>query len=821
MPDRLADIVASTTLNGIDFVEIGNAAQTVLRVHFVNAVVVEGSLVGMRPVTITGGESVAAVPVDAIAPTDWTADEVGRPVLTLRTPFPGDFSQYRLALTSAVLDPFYAGILFTFKAGCPSTLDCADDCTCESAEVPSPAIDYLAKDFTSFRSALLDYAASAYPQWVERDEPDVGIMLIELLSAAGDDLSYLQDRVTGESALATATQQVSAVRHARLVDYEPTPATSAQTVVQIDVGYVGLARGHTVGAGLPDGTTLPFELGGPLLDPDSGALRTDPLTADPRWNRMDRTGLVPVPAIVPYWWDDGLICLPPGSTELWVRGHGFGFTVGDLKEGTIGIALLIDTAAQTAADPPVREVVHLTRAIEEVDPLYGIALTHLTWDATEGLAFEHSLDRTVLAGNLVPAVEGRRFTEQFVIEPDPDGTDAPLAAVVRGGPDAGCDDGAPQYLHTFTAGQLAWVGQDGTQRGMTPQDAAAEEAVRLPEAIVIELPETAGDTPTTWRWRRSLLDADLFEQAYTVDPVAYRDLRRAPGKLPWFEYDGDDGDSIRFGDGVFGELPPTGARFEVTYRTTVGALGNVAADTVTIVGDDLAGIVLSATNPFPATGGQDRESIAHIRDNAPYAFRARQFRAVRAEDYTATAKELPWVLDAGTKVRWSGSWLGVFTTAEPPTGEPPSIAQNSELIELLDRRRLAGYEVHTPATRYIGLDIVVTVCALPGARRGEVEAAILDELGTGRTCAGDLGFFAPGRLRFGASLERSELEAAVQRASGVDGVVGVSYRRREYVPWYLPMPEVVTVGSDEILRADNDLNRPDRGSVRIVVKGVG
>jgi hypothetical protein len=50
--------------------------------------------------------------------------------------------------------------------------------------------------------------------------------------------------------------------------------------------------------------------------------------------------------------------------------------------------------------------------------------------------------------------------------------------------------------------------------------------------------------------------------------------------------------------------------------------------------------------------------------------------------------------------------------------------------------------------------------------------------------------------------------------------VSVRYRRRGYVPWYVPMPEVVTVGADEILRADNDPNRPDRGSVRVVVKGV-
>jgi hypothetical protein len=229
MPDRLADLISFNTRNGIDFIEIANSAQTELRVHFLTTVVVEGTLVGTAPVTITGGETVATVPVEPIVATDWTSDDAGRPVLTVRTPFPGDFSHYRLAIAGTALDPFYAGILFTFKAGCPSTLDCAEPCDCETDDAPSPVIDYLAKDFESFRGALLDYAASAYPQWVERDEPDVGMMLVELLSAVGDDLSYLQDRITGEATLATATQHVSAVRHARLVDYEPTPARSSRS----------------------------------------------------------------------------------------------------------------------------------------------------------------------------------------------------------------------------------------------------------------------------------------------------------------------------------------------------------------------------------------------------------------------------------------------------------------------------------------------------------------------------------------------------------------------------------------------------------------
>ena len=56
--------------------------------------------------------------------------------------------------------------------------------------------------------------------------------------------------------------------------------------------------------------------------------------------------------------------------------------------------------------------------------------------------------------------------------------------------------------------------------------------------------------------------------------------------------------------------------------------------------------MVAATNPFPATGGADEETLDHVRAAAPHAFRSRQFRAVRAEDYTATARELPWVINA-------------------------------------------------------------------------------------------------------------------------------------------------------------------------------
>ena len=815
MTDRLADLLASSTLNGIDFVEIANDAQTELRVHFLNTVTVDGTLAAQNPVTITGGESVPAVPVAVGA---WAVDDEDRPVLSLSTPYPGDFSFYTLTIASSVLDPYYAAVTFTFKARCPTDLDCAEPCgSCPPTPEPGPAIDYLSKDFASFQQALLDYSAVAYPAWVERSEADLGTMLLELIASVGDDLSYLQDRIAAEATLATATERRSLVRLARLVDYEPGTATSAWVTVQVDVsaGTYVLPPGVRLIAGGPDGARVYFEIGDGMVDPDTGELSSTQFPVDPRWNRMDGSGN---PQLVPYWWDDSKRCLPAGSTTMWIRGHGHGLQAGDPQLGTVGTALLIDTQASSSLDSPIREVFHLTGVSEQTDPLYGIAVTQISWSTTEQLAEDHDLTLTVLAGNLLPATEGQRYTERFEIEPPDDAGTTPVAAVVRPGPQRCCAT-APIYLHTLEQGRLAWLDPPSAGGG-TP--AVAGESNAQPEIVVTQVPTEAGAAPLQWRWRRSLLDAALYENAFTVDPVSFLDLRstaRPAIGAPLWEYDGDGGDSIRFGDDVFGNTPPPQSEFDVTYRVTQGVTGNVGADTITVVDPGFAGLVLRVTNPFPAAGASDEETDQSIRRNAPYAFRSLMLRAVRPEDYDTAADTLPWVLDSGTVFRWTGSWLTVFTTAQAVGAEVIPVEDQVALVDLLNARRLAGYEVYCPAPQYVSIDLIVTVCALPSALRGEVEAALLEQLGTGTLPDGSPAFFAPDQFIFGQPLERSELEIAAQGVPGVDGVVRIRYRRRGLVNDYEPMPETVTVGSDQIIRCDNDPSEPDHGSLRIVVKG--
>ena len=797
--DRLQQLLQSTTLNGIDFIEIASVDQTALRVHFLNTVALAGSVTDP---TITGGETIPTVSVQPIdGATDWSTDVDGRPILSLTADAAGDFSFYTLTLVSSNLDPFFSSVQFSFKALCPSDQDCqAAPAACPPLSGDTPPIDYLAKDFLSFRKALSDFSALRYPEWQERSEADFGVMFMEALCSLADDLSYTQDRIAAEGTLDTATQRRSIVRHARLVDYEPQPATAAQVLLQFDVLGGPIPSGLSVSATGPDGSSINFETGTGLIDPNTGLLNTTTYPVSQAWNRFLPSGQ---PNILPYYWDDSQSCLTAGSTEMWVLGQGFNFTFGQ--------GLLIDTQGQTPADPRIREVVHLTSADEETDQLFNQDVTHIVWGADEALQFDHDLTlnpdgtpRTLLAGNLIPATQGKRYTEAFAIDQAPAGVQMALA-IVRTGPNSTPDSPGLQYLYTLQNTPLVWLAQNGS-------------SPPLPEILLEEQPPQPASPTMPWTWRRKLLDAQEFEKAFTVDPASFiRTAGNSDGSSS-YDYDGDTGDTIRFGDDVFGEIPESGSVFTVTYCIGGGVLGNIAADSITNF-DPTSGLISAVSNPFPATGGADEEPDETVRRLAPQAFRAQRLYDVRPEDYQATAETLPWVLRAGTVFRWTGSWLTVFTTADPKGTEQTSVDERTGLIDLLNRYRLAGYESYVPAPVYVGIDLTITVCANSDAFRADVQAALLSALSTSKFSDGTTGFFFLDRFTFGTPLERSALEAAIQASYGVAGVVSIQYRQRGATAGFIDFPDALSVAPNQILRVDNDPSRPERGLLKIVVRG--
>ncbi len=778
--DRRALILQSTTHNGIDFVEIASADQKTLRVHFLNGVALTGAV---TKVTITGGETVptvAVAPIDDFA--DWSTDLDGNPLLTLQTAATGDFSTYTLTIESPALDPYYAQAAFSFKALCPSTLDCAEPGpSCPQLTDDLPPIDYLAKDFTSFKKALSDFSALRYPDWRERSEADLGVVMMEALCAIADDLSYTQDRYAAEAALDTATERRSYTRMSRLVDYEPAPANAASVLLQFQMSAAGpIPAGLLLSASAPDGSPIFFETGTGLAD-ESG------YPAEVRWN-----------SLTPYFFDDADRCLRAGATGMWVEGHGWSFFGGQ--------QLLVETQGLSTADPPVRQAVTLdlqTPFVEEFDPIFNQQVTRLFWRAEDSLVADHDLTKTVVKGNLAPATQGRRFTESFAIAEAPATTPALPLSVARAGP-----NGSTIYHYTMTR----------TSRPVllsAPGNAGLAWVSGRPEVRLLE--RRPNNPPRAWTWMRWLLDADAFDNAFTVDPVRFSPVALNSDRTVQMDYDGDGAESIRFGDGVFGDVPEPASVFDVTYRVGGGRAGNLAPDSVwRIEGPSAAE---SASNPFAGSGGADAETSLSIGRNAPEAFRAVQVRAVTKSDYEGAAQRLAFVQRAGSAFRWTGSWVTVFTTADPKNSARITVDQRLELINLLNRYRMAGYESYVPAPRYASLDLRIRVCARNDEFRGDVQAAVLAALSDDRFVDGTTGFFHPDNFTFGQPLERSTLEAAIQRAKGVGGVISILYRRRGFTHGFVSLPQTVNVGVDEIILLENDPSRPERGSLAIAVEG--
>jgi hypothetical protein len=215
---RREAVRARPELNGLDYVEVGDD-QLSLTAYFLGKAPEQLASGRTQYFRVEGGQrirNIKVLDVDVVRQRDPDLDDF----VLVRLDKAGDFSTYTLRLIGLEnIDPFYDHVEFSFKVDCPSDLDCAEAEECPPDQLPEPEINYLAKDYASFRQSILDRLALIMPDWTERHVPDLGITLVELLAYVGDHLSYYQDAVATEAYLDTARQRISVRRHARLVDY--------------------------------------------------------------------------------------------------------------------------------------------------------------------------------------------------------------------------------------------------------------------------------------------------------------------------------------------------------------------------------------------------------------------------------------------------------------------------------------------------------------------------------------------------------------------------------------------------------------------------
>jgi hypothetical protein len=870
---RREEVLSRPEWNGIDFLEVLDdpalpvaERERVLFVHFVRPLAVP---LTREDVRIEGGERIRDIAVDAVYATH--DDDV----LAIRLDRAGDFSTYTLRLVAdpdspgssdrlATIDPALSAIEFSFKIDCSDDLDCAPR-PCPPERPSEPEVDYLARDYGSFRQLMLDRIATLAPDWKERNPADVGVALVEAIAYRADQLAYAQDAIATEAYLGTARRRISVRRHARLVDYAMHDGSNARVWVQIQVD-TDVPPDPDGAPALPTGSQLLTRapgLGAVLARGSDAYVRARQARVEVFETLHDVAAVFEDHnELTFYTWSADDCCLPLGSTAATLAGHH-----PNLEPGMVLVfleALGPRTGVAGDANPGHRHAVRLTacRAIGAggaplTDPVDDDEITEIEWSAADALPFSLCISTTVRTvnedgdpvevqatgvsvalGNIVLADHGELVGSPLL---------EPLGAVPEStgfwAVEQGSDQCTPERreprqpafrptLASSPVTQAATIpdrpgsgaaGQAELRRSVD-LGAPASNAFRWEMRDVLPWVRLRDGKGRTWRPQRDLLASDASALEFVV------------------EVDDEGIAQIRFGDDRYGQQPEAGLDFGqplppgdplrgqvgARYRIGNGTRGNVGHDTIAhLVADAaterLAAAVVGVRNPLPARGGVDPETIEEVRTKAPVAFRTQQ-RAVTPDDYAKRAEEFPdirlsEVERAVATFRWTGSWRTVFVSVDRRGSEPIDDEFEARLRTHLERFRMAGHDVEIDRPRMVPIELEIQVCVAPTAYRSAVREGLLDVLSNRDLPDGRRGMFHPDNLTFGRPVYLSPIYAAAQ---SVPGVASVEVTR--FVRWGGTDRKAIdegrlTLSRLEVARLDNDPSFPDRGVLRLFIEG--
>ena len=845
-------------LNGIDFIEyhrnplapVGQRFR--LEVTFLKDIPAAPAIT-VDDIQLLGGIRIVGIRILSVQPDPGESNR-----LRVFLDQEGDFSSYVLRVDHAEIDLERSEARFGFKTGCPTEFDCRVEPDCPPDVLDEPALDYLAKDYQSFRRLMVDLISQRNPGWQERLPADLGMALVELLAYAGDYLSYFQDAGPGtEGYLDTCLHRISARRHANLIDYRMHNGRNAITYIHFraDAGTDGV---------VPAGARLVTRISTPLIGeinqpgsiiPGDAQFDSDPALAGATF--FETTALTRVTSLHNelrlHTWSDALCCLGKGSTQahLFAVSGPTGNETAVLPELQEGDYLLLEevlspeTGVEADADKTHRQVVRIISIEETADTAFTnevpdgtltprhnpadppLPLQKVTWWEEDGLTFPLCLSAetddgvpigpvAVARGNVAPADHGRTLRRDSNLHEIglPQG-EALRTLPVLPLPDVPLTHQAmPDEPHFTSEGRLI--------PGRHELDKPAHE---VGPAVVLLLTGPDGDEEL-WSPVPNLLDSGPYDRHFVAEV-------------------NNNGQAIlRFGDDQYGRRPIGTQRTRARYRIGNGTEGNIGRESlVHVVEPDPAepldpanpgaplvfASVESVYQPLVAHLGTLQESIEEVRQKAPEAFRAVQFRAVTVEDWEEVALRHSGVAAAKARFRWTGSWHTVFVAVHPrdesnlvrlPGGGVTLQTEfSAEITAHLKRFKLAGYDLKVRAANYVPLEIEIQLCVTPGHFRGDILEAVSRRLSNKRFADGSRGFFHLLEFTFGESVYLSRLYAAINEIQGVESASVQVFKRY----WETANDELerghIAMGPFEIPRLDNDPNFPENGVLRLTAVG--
>lgn len=658
---------------------------------------------------------------------------------------------------------------------------------------PLAEIDYLAKDFQSFRKLMLDRMALVLPEWPERNPVDLGVAIVEVLAYAADYLSYYQDAVATEAYLETARERISVRRHVRLLDYRLHEGCNARVWLQIRPnGETCLApQGTEVLTGsTEEGTVVRSS------DPSSPYQQKIALGAQVFETVSEARLKSGISSLTPYAWGLPEFFLTAGATSAALEG------APPLEKGDV---LVLRQARNPVSGQEIDADLRLAHAVRLSETPNrttdgGREITEIVWYEEDALPWNLWVTRqtrqevlTGLAevrGNIVLADHGRTVWEELPPVP----ANGEYRPRLRERNLVYCGPFDPRTARSLPA--RAAVTQD-------PADALPAIALyEVNERYFYRRAETAGagkslpypraklepERATAPPSRRAHFDR-VFTEALGLKPDGMlhldvwspkHDLLESGRFARDFvvETEADGRARLRFGDGLQGLQPSSGSRFWAVYRVGSPPRGNVGPRTVTqlVLPESGAAQLAGARNDVAAQGGLLPEDVEVARRNAPQAFHVQQ-RCVTEGDYVTITERFSGVFKAQCVKSWNGSGTTATVAVQRQGGRAADDTFLRRVDLYLRPFLLLGHRLEVRAPVMVPLLVSLAVEIEPGHLKSTVREDLLQALGDRRMIDGRVGFFYPDNFTFGQPVYLSELIAAAMAVHGVASVEAQAFQR--------------------------------------------
>jgi len=379
------------------------------------------------------------------------------------------------------------------------------------------------------------------------------------------------------------------------------------------------------------------------------------------------------------------------------------------------------------------------------------------------LVFPEETTSAELFGRELHWIRARVTQEEFVSPPDPyfvprlrreittpRGIPEPHRPSVRTDPSTG-EPAAPPKLRGLNV-NAGWA---YNRRSVTEEILGSSDGSRTQTFDVANPPVTT-EPATVWVDELSVLPEKQRRELAETRPSEVEAITGADGELrnfwvQWHEIEdflGSDEDDrhytldrptgrLSFGDGNRGMIPPRGRdNIRASYTTGGGTDGNVGKHAVTGLKRSIP-FVEAVTNPEPAAGGANEESMDGVRRRAPKQLRDRR-RSVLPADFEriatdaagelARAKCISGMDDAGDR---APGWVTVLIVPNTREGRPVPSAELKRRVRGAIRDRAPASIVDSDRSRlvvrgpsYVDISVEAKLEATPVESLSSLETSV-------------------------------------------------------------------------------------------------